>query len=312
MEPLFTAEYTDYAEKKRNLGWSQRDKRSLRLIFKGYRAMKRILFLVLLIALSAAKAQGGTKEDIAQIQRNLLEIQQQIWDLEARLKNNSSSVEGTVKGVQDSTEELRQVQASLNAKLERILNEIQVINEKIDDTNRRVRDISVPAATVLPPGGNSDEEEPPQANTAQVPAPSGSRPAATPTTVAPAVGEQQLYQDALGLYTKGRFEQALRGFQDLLDQFPGSPLSDDAQFMIGESYYGMKEYVDAVSEFDKVVKSYPDSDRVPGARLKKAFSLFSLGKKGQGVVELQQIAQRYPTTKEADIARQRLEELGLE
>jgi TolA-binding protein len=89
-------------------------------------------------------------------------------------------------------------------------------------------------------------------------------------------------------------------------------MSDDAQFMIGESYYGMKEYVDAVSEYDKVVKSYPDSDRVPGARLKKAFSLFSLGKKGQGVVELQQISQRYPNTKEAEIARQRLEELGLE
>ena len=269
--------------------------------------MKRILFLVFLIAFSALRAQGGTKEDIAQMQRNLLEIQQQIWDLEARLKNNSSSVEGTVKGVQDSTEELRQAQASLNAKLERILNEIQVLNEKIDDTNRRVRDMSVPAATYLPPVP-SDSIEPSARNTEPIPSPR--RPPAGSSSTG--VGEQQLYQDAVGEYTKGRFEQALRGFQDLLDQFPGSPMSDDAQFMIGESYYGMKEYVDAVSEYDKVVKSYPDSDRVPGARLKKAFSLFSLGKKGQGVVELQQISQRYPTTKEADIARQRLEELGLD
>ena len=271
--------------------------------------MKRILFFVFLIAFSAAKAQGGTKEDIAQIQRNLLEIQQQIWDLEARLKNNTSSVEGTVKGVQDSTEEMRQVQASLNAKLERILNEIQVLNEKIDDTNRRVRDITVPAATALPQGP-SDSMEPPEGNVQ--PVPSTRPPAASSSSATLAGGEQQLYRDAMGDYTKGRFEQALRGFQDLLDQFPGTSLSDDAQFMIGESYYGMKEYVDAVSEFDKVVKSYPDSDRVPGARLKKAFSLFSLGKKGQGVVELQQISQRYPNTKEADIARQRLEELGLE
>jgi TolA-binding protein len=89
-------------------------------------------------------------------------------------------------------------------------------------------------------------------------------------------------------------------------------MADDAQFMIGESFYGMKEYVDAVSEYDKVIKGYPDSDRVPAAKLKKAFSLFSLGKKGQGVMELQQIVQRYPSTKEAEIAKQRLSELGLE
>lgn len=271
--------------------------------------MKRILFLLMITGLICSSAGAGTKEDIAQIQRNLLEIQQQIWDLEARLKNNTDSVEGTVKGVQDSTQELRQVQASLNAKLERILNEVQALNEKIEDTNRRVRDISVPTA-MAPPVNSSEATD-----TFTDPAPSPRPPSTTtppPATAAGSMGDQQLYQDAIGQYTKGRFEQALRAFQDLLDQFPGSPMSDDAQFMIGESYYGMKEYVDAVSEYDKVVKSYPDSDRVPGARLKKAFSLFSLGKKGQGVVELQQISQRYPNTKEAEIARQRLEELGLE
>jgi TolA-binding protein len=74
----------------------------------------------------------------------------------------------------------------------------------------------------------------------------------------------------------------------------------------------MKEYVDAVAEYDKVVKRFPDSNNIPGARLKKAFSLFQLGKKGQGVVELQQIVQRYPNTKEAKIAEERLAEMGLE
>ncbi|MCI0414522.1 tol-pal system protein YbgF [bacterium] len=262
--------------------------------------MKRILVLFLFVAFGVT-AYAGTKEDMAQIQRNLLEIQQQFWDLEKKLKDNSASVEATVKSVQGSTEELRQVQATLNAKLEKILNELQALHEKVEDTNRRVRDLSVPAAGGMPPGATNPVEEP-----RQNPNP------APPQPTAAGIGEQQVYQNAMGEYTKGRFEQALRGFQDLLDQFPNSKLSDDAQFMIGESYYGMKEYVDAVSEYDKVIKSYPDSDRVSGARLKKAFSLFSLGKKGQGVIELQQIVQRYPSTKEAEIARQRLEELGLE
>jgi len=261
--------------------------------------MKRILVLFLFLAFGVT-AYGGTKEDIAQIQRNLLEIQQQFWDLEKKLKD-TSSVDTTVKNVQDSMEELRGVQANLNAKLEKVLNEVQTLHEQMEDTNRRVRELSIPSAAGMPPTTTNPVEEPDEN---RAPAPSQPPPAG--------VGEQQVYQTAMGEYAKGRFEQALRAFQDLQDQFPNSRLSDDAQFMIGESYYGMKEYVDAVSEYDKVIKSHPDSDRVPGARLKKAFSLFSLGKKGQGVIELQQIVQLYPTTKEAEIARQRLEELGLE
>jgi tol-pal system protein YbgF len=263
------------------------------------KTMKRILVLFLFLAF-ALTAYGGTKEDIAQIQRNLIELQQQFWDLEKKLKDTSPA-DTKLKNVEDSMEELRGVQANLNAKLERVLNEVQALNEKIEDTNRRVRELSIPPAAGVPPTNTNPVEETPEN-----PSPAPSQPPQA------GVGEQQVYQTAMGDYAKGRFEQALRAFQDLLDQFPNSRMSDDAQFMIGESYYGMKEYVDAVSEYDKVIKSYPDSDRVPGARLKKAFSLFSLGKKGQGVIELQQIVQRYPSTKEAEIARQRLEEIGLE
>jgi len=261
--------------------------------------MKRILVLFLFLV-SGVTAYGGTKEDIAQIQRNLIELQQQFWDLEKKLKDTSPA-ETKLKNVEDSMEELRGVQANLNSKLERVLNEVQALNEKIEDTNRRVRELSLPPAAGVPLANTNPVEEAPEN-----PVPAPSQPPQG------GVGEQQVYQAAMGEYAKGRFEQALRAFQDLLDQFPNSRMSDDAQFMIGESYYGMKEYVDAVSEYDKVIKSYPDSDRVPGARLKKAFSLFSLGKKGQGVIELQQIVQRFPSTKEAEIARQRLEELGLE
>ena len=56
----------------------------------------------------------------------------------------------------------------------------------------------------------------------------------------------------------------------------------------------------------------PLAANVAAARLKKAFSLFALGKKGQGVIELQQIEQQYPNSKEAQIARQRLAEMGLD
>src|SRR5687767_10816500 len=120
--------------------------------------MRRTLFLVLLITFGAVTAQAGTKEDIAQLQRNLLEIQQQFWDLEERLKNNSS-VDVTLKDLQNANDELREAQASLNAKLERILNEVQALNGKLEETNQRVRDLSVPAAVRPQPAITTDPSE---------------------------------------------------------------------------------------------------------------------------------------------------------
>jgi tol-pal system protein YbgF len=277
--------------------------------------MKKVILAALLAFTCTAWA--GTKEDIEQVQRNLLELQQQFWNLEKDLKANTTDFKDTAGKLQKTNDELRQSQAALNAKLETILNQIQALNAKLDETNVRIRELAAagnrlgttgayePVQTE-PQGSQHVEESPePMENTeqsGQAPLPAGQG----------SVGEQQIFTIARAEYTKGNFEQALRGFQDMLDQYPNSAIADDAQFMIGESYYGMKEYVDAVAEYDKVVKRFPDSPNVPGAQLKKAFSLFALGKKGQGVVELQQISQRYPNTKEAQIARQRLAELGLD
>jgi len=270
----------------------------------------RALVLFIGALLITAPAFSGTKEDLEQVQRNVLELQQQFWNLEKSIKANNDAISGVVNKLQDTTEQMRDSQASLNSKLDSILNQMQALNSKLDETNRHLKDLSLgngsghptipdinaPPGTTAP--GNATIVNP-------APPPAGNAPVGT-------VGEQQLFQTAMAQYTKGKFEQALRGFQDLLDQYPNSALADDAQYMIGESYYSMKEYVDAVTEYDKVLKKFPDSKNVPGAQLKKAFSLYELGKKGQCVVELQQIVQRYPTTKEAEIARQRLAELGLD
>jgi tol-pal system protein YbgF len=223
------------------------------------------------------------------------------------MKDGKASTDAAVKSVQDSAESMRQSQAALNAKLERVLDQLQALDQKLND----IRDMSGNPTRTAPPNNTvvAGDSEVQSSQPPAVQQPPVQQPAPPPNTSGE---EQQLYKEAMGQYTKGRFEQALRAFQDLLDQYPDSRIAVDAQFMIGESFYGMKEYVDAVSEYEKMIKEYPDSDRVPGAKLKKAFSLFSLGKKGQGVMELQQIVQRYPTTKEAQIAKQRLSELGLE
>src|SRR3990172_12419773 len=204
----------------------------------------RVFLISFLLSFSLAYA--GTKEDLEQVQRNLLELQRQFWDLEKELQHNNASVQEAVKKLEKASEKLQDNQASLHSKLESILTQIQALNEKLDEANQQMRELGGARAPMAQEGPSASERS-------NVPSPSSGETAQQPQIQA-GMGEQQLYQESMAQYTQGRFEQALRGFQDLLDQYPSSRLSDDAQFMIGESYYGMKEYVDAVTEYEKVIK----------------------------------------------------------
>ena len=57
---------------------------------------------------------------------------------------------------------------------------------------------------------------------------------------------------------------------------------------------------------------YPRSDKVPSALLKKGYSHLELGERPQGVVQLQHVIRSYPTSDEANLARQRLREIGVD
>ena len=242
--------------------------------------MKMITSFLLIVFFSTFTF-AGTKEDLEQVQRNLLDLQQQFWNLDSTLKTNNTALQNTAKKLEEATDQLRDNQAALNAKLESILNQVQALSEKLDETNRRMKDLASsgyqrPAIVNPNPDLNAPANQttttpgdyvPPQANANQSQG---------------AVSEQQLFQSAKAQYSQGKFEQALRGFQDLLDQYPGSSLADDAQYMIGESYYNMKEYVDAVAEYDKVIKRYPDSGERPRRSFEKSVRVVFTRKEGTG------------------------------
>jgi tol-pal system protein YbgF len=281
--------------------------------------MKRTIFLLFFFSLLSL-AVAGTKEDIDQVQRNVLELQRQFWDLQKDLQANNTAIQEAVKKFQSSGDDVRNSQASINAKMDTILNQIQALNEKLDDTNRRLNELSagglrppqanppVSGQNPAPPENNPQNLQNPQ-NTVQPPGDnaSGGQMAGTGS-----VPERQLFQSAMAQYSGGRFEQALRGFQDLLDQYPNSSLADDAQYMIGDSYYAMKEYLDAAIEYDKVVKHFPESPKVPDAKLKRAYSFLSMNKPGQAVIELQEIVQRYPDSEAAKKAKAQLAKLKVD
>jgi tol-pal system protein YbgF len=136
--------------------------------------------------------------------------------------------------------------------------------------------------------------------------------AATAKEVPPEVkglitGMGELYREAFETYQRGDMEGARKKFEAFLKQYPNTDLSDNAQFWIGETYYGKKDYERAILEYEKVMAKYPEGDKVPAAILKQAFSFLELGDKTNGKNLLRRVMERYPHSEQAEIAKKRLE-----
>jgi len=119
----------------------------------------------------------------------------------------------------------------------------------------------------------------------------------------------ELYNTANLDLAAGRHELALKGFQEILNSYPGEEVAPLAQYGIGEIYYAKGEYKRAENEFKKVILHYPAHDRVLPALLKLSRCEMELGDKRTAMTNLQAIIQWFPQTEEAMLAKNLLEQL---
>jgi len=103
--------------------------------------------------------------------------------------------------------------------------------------------------------------------------------------------------------------EARRQLAGFLKTYPNHSLSDNAQYLIGESYYVDKNYHQAVMEFQKVVDKYPKDDMVPEALLMLGHCFKALDMKEDAKLFYDDCITRYPKTKAAQNAKSAVEKL---
>jgi tol-pal system protein YbgF len=114
------------------------------------------------------------------------------------------------------------------------------------------------------------------------------------------------YEIAWHAMEKRDYRLAISRFKDFLKRHPKSNLADNAQYWIGESHYGLREFDQAIIEFDAVRRRYPQGEKVPAALLKQGFAFAELGEKLNARLLLQEVVEKYPDTPEAGKAKVRL------
>ena len=129
------------------------------------------------------------------------------------------------------------------------------------------------------------------------------------TTLPPNLSPQEVYTMARSDYLKGNFQLAIEGFSIYKEHFAESPLVDNAMYWIGECYFSQEKYDEAISQFNELILSHPNGDKIAAAYLKKGFSLAQMERTDEALAVLKLMVSKFPLEEETKIARRKIQEL---
>ncbi|HPG38487.1 MAG TPA: tetratricopeptide repeat protein [bacterium] len=116
------------------------------------------------------------------------------------------------------------------------------------------------------------------------------------------------YRDGRQQFEKADYNGAIKAFQNLLANTPNHSLSDNCQYWIGESYFGLKQYQQAIIEFQKVF-AYNQTDKHDDAQLMVAISYVKSGQNDKARSEFQKFTGNYPNSEYMRVAQRYLSKL---
>jgi len=90
------------------------------------------------------------------------------------------------------------------------------------------------------------------------------------------LGPEERLKYAIELYNDEDYQEAVQEFQNIVLQFPGNAVVDDAQYYLGMTRYQREEFILAGFEFSKLIKGMAASEFVPEAQYMLAQSYYRL------------------------------------
>ena len=130
--------------------------------------------------------------------------------------------------------------------------------------------------------------------------------------VSPAASSgRDVYEEVYQKFRQGNLDAARQGFTDFLVLYPSSDLAPNAQYWLGECFYGRKDFKRAIDAFGRVRTAYPTSEKVPAAMLKEGFAYLALKDAKRGSTLLKQVVHGFPKSPEAEKASAKLSQLSV-
>jgi tol-pal system protein YbgF len=211
-------------------------------------------------------------------------------------QNENQQLSGQMQALNDSVDELKTRIGKLDATLQSMQAQLQNVQ------NPSTTGPMQPAGPA-PTGPGMANSAPPSENLAQEPA--------NNSGAAPAPPLQQTYQAALRDYNSAKYELSNSEFGDVIKYYPQDDMAGNAHFYMGEIAYRQGKYSQAVKQYDVVLEQFAGNPKAPAAQLRKGESLLQSQQRDAGAQELRSLIQRYPQTPEAAEARSKLNGMGV-
>jgi len=141
---------------------------------------------------------------------------------------------------------------------------------------------------------------------AAVQPPAASADAAKPLSAADQAAMQASYDAAFKTLRGGDYVGASRQFRGFIEKYPGQPLTANAYYWLGETYYVTTNYKVALEAFQQLLGRFPQSEKAPDALLKVGYCQYELKQVADARATLGAVVSKYPGSKAAGLAKERL------
>jgi len=262
--------------------------------------------------------QDKTKKTYELIYQDVQVLKDQVQELRVRLDRTAEEILALHNEIKTLAGLVRQAiadQAGVKDDMRAVPSQYQDLLRRIDQLSLDVQKVSQDLAAGRPPaqGEAAEKAAKEQAPSKKPEAKTGAPAAAAPQAAAPPaanISPQEAYRMAYNDYLKGNYDLAVESFRLYRQQFPASPLADNALYWIGECRFSQKKYEEAIDNFNEVILTYPEGDKAAAAHLKKGISYMELGKKDEALAAFKLLVAKYPLQEEARIAQDKIKELA--
>jgi len=271
-------------------------------------------------------AQNREHQQLAAELRMLQEQNQQISLALAQMTDAIKAVNARL----DTSEEFQRRRfADQEVLVKTLSSDLSAIRERTQDTDTRMRSLSdeidalrktflsLPAliAQTQPAPAPVVDPNNPTATTPSVTAPpvTTPSPAAAPILPLPSTAgltPNRMYDTAFSDYTSGQYAQAITEFEQLVKTFPDAVRADDAQYLVGESLYQLNRFSEAANAYNLVIQNYASGDQVDMAYYKRGLAQERMGDLAAAKFTWEEVVKRHPESPGASLARQSLVRLS--
>jgi len=242
----------------------------------------RVSWNLVLVGLLLAGCASQTASPKAALEQEITALKGQVEEL----KRNQEATTREFGMIVLDTRSVRESLTQLTKKQEEAERALRTLKEGVDSVSAQLAKlVETRAAPPAPPKPSPQARPSPQA-----------------------AGADALYRSAMVSYRSRDFYGATSGLLEFLARFPDHQLAENAQQMLGESYYALQEFELALGEFLKLLERDPRGAHVPETLLKVGLSYRALGDAGESRSVWERLIREHPKSAEARRARSLLAE----